>query len=158
MLTKHSMEREIYNHKSFLKKIKSNRKLVIVNTTRQFLIILPLKRDLWMCCVQIKTALRGRHCILKQGHDVFITLSRSIHVILTKPHEVCCQLCRKVIAHSLLPKIQFTHYRGYQPSIMTLIKKTSVRSELEVVIWPALWSGSSSQVFMWRRTDRCSFF
>lgn len=119
----------------FLKKIKSNRKLVIVNTTRQFLIILPLKRDLWMCCVQIKTALGGRHCILKQGHDVFITLSRSIHVILTQPHEVCCQLCRKVIAHSLLPKIQFTHYRGYQPSIMNLIKKTSVRSELEVVIW-----------------------
>lgn len=28
--------------------------------------------------VQIEIALSGRHCILKQGHDVFITLSRSI--------------------------------------------------------------------------------
>lgn len=40
--------------------------------------ILPLKRDVNVFCVQTETALSGRHCILKQGQDVFITLSRSI--------------------------------------------------------------------------------
>lgn len=90
-------------------------------------------------CVQIETALSGRHCILKQGHDVVITLSRSIHVTLTQLGQNTRGLLstmqdRKVIARSLFPRLQLTHYRGYQPSIRILIENKSVRSELEVII------------------------
>lgn len=47
----------------------------------------PRERSVNVFCVQIETALSGRHCILKQGHDVFITLSRSIHVTMSQPGQ-----------------------------------------------------------------------
>lgn len=39
-----------------------------------------IERSINLFCVQTETALSGRHCILKQGHNIFITLSRSIEV------------------------------------------------------------------------------
>lgn len=88
-------------------------------------------------CVQIETDLSGRHCVLKHCHDVFLTLSRSLRVTVTEYTRSAVDYAktgRWSLALSLLPKLQFTLYRGYQPSIVTLIENKSVRSELEVVI------------------------
>ena len=45
----------------------------------------PQERSVRVICEQIGIALSGRHCILKQGHNSFITLSRSTHRTLTQP-------------------------------------------------------------------------
>ncbi len=92
--------------------------------------------------VQVATALSGRHCILKQGHDVIITFSRSIHINIDPTRS---EYMRSAVNYAragrwslpLFPSLQFTHYRGRKPSSKTLIDK-SERSELEVVI--GLWS------------------
>lgn len=91
-------------------------------------------------CVQIETALSERHCILKQGHGVFITLSRSIHVTLTQLGQntwgLLSAMPRREGNRSLCSQGYNSHTTGgYQPSIMTLIENKLVRSELEVVIW-----------------------
>lgn len=44
----------------------------------------PKERSVNVFCVQTETALSGRHCILKQGHDVFITLNQ-VHILYTDP-------------------------------------------------------------------------
>lgn len=78
--------------------------------------------------VQVETALSERHCILKQGHDVIITFSRSVHVTLTQPGQNTWGLLSTMPGQegdrcSLFPRLQFTHYRGCKPSIKTLIDK-----------------------------------
>lgn len=101
---------------------------------------IPQERSVNVFCVQIETALSGRHCILKQGHDVFITLSRSIHVTLTQPGQntrgLRSTMPRQEGDRSLsVPKFPNSHTTGgISLSIMNLIENKSVRSELEVVI------------------------
>lgn len=86
--------------------------------------VTPQDRSVHVFCVQIETALSGRHCILKQGHDVFITLSRSIHVTLTQPGQNTQGLPSTLPRQEgdLTLSVPHTHNRGYQPSMRTLIE------------------------------------
>lgn len=100
-----------------LKEKNNNWKSIIANTTVFYCNFTPQERSVNVFCVQIETALSGRHCILKHGHDVCITLSRSIHVTLTQPGQNTQGLpstMPKKEGDRLLcfPRLQFTHYRG----------------------------------------------
>lgn len=101
-------------------------------------------------------------------HHIIQVHTRNVDPNQVIIHEVYCQLYQdREVGASLFPRLWFTHYRGYQPSIMSLIENKSVRREIEVVIWSrSVVSETTSTVkwkyqpgfFMWRRTYRCSFF
>lgn len=72
------------------------------------------KRSVNVLCVQTKTALSGRHCILKQSWSFSSHYPGSCTQHWpnqVRIHEVCCQLLyRWLLAPSWL---QFTHFREY---------------------------------------------
>lgn len=131
------MGKDAYICRTNKKKKKQSWKLIIANTI-QFVIILPLERDLWMCA--------DRNC---PEWKALYTEARSWcfhHIIQVHTRNIDptrSEYMRSAVRYAktgrwslaLFPRLQFTHYRGYQPSIMTLIENKSVRSELEVVIW-----------------------
>lgn len=108
------------------------------------------KQKVWMCSTsRWRTTLSGRHCTLKQGHNVCVTLSK----VQTR--------------HTSL-KIQFTpqsalafHYvfnreeRVSQKLSLMWVCMITVRIRDR---YQHCGTGSSSQVENWRQMDRCRFF